>query len=63
MTCTGGGEAVLTVVFDPGSLSEDDACERMENAVREFADVCRVLQLHLPPACTDATFMPRSKER
>jgi hypothetical protein len=45
VTCTGGGEAVVTVILDPGSLTEDEACSRMEDAVREsLADAGSVLE-------------------
>jgi hypothetical protein len=38
VTCTNGGEPVLTVVFDPGTLSIDETCDAVEEAVRESLD-------------------------
>jgi hypothetical protein len=38
VTCTNGGEAVVTVILDPGSLSVPAACDAMEKAVRDFID-------------------------
>jgi len=38
VSCTNGGEAVLTLVFDPGTLTTDEACDALEEAVRESVD-------------------------
>jgi hypothetical protein len=37
VSCTGGGEAVLTVVMDPGELSVEESCRRVEQAVKQLA--------------------------
>jgi len=37
VSCSHGGEAVLTVVMDPGARPADEACQRVEHAVRRLA--------------------------